>query len=267
MSLEFWICLEFRISCFEFTEGLSGHSKWSTIKHQKAAEDKKRGKLFSRLSKMIAVAVREGGDDDPDNNPKLRMAIEKAREANMPKDNIKRAIDRGAGRGGAGRLETVIFEGFGPGKTAVIVECVTDNKKRTTSEVKSFMDKKGGSLGSAGSVSYLFEKKGHILVEKKSGNIEEQILDLMETDAEDVLEEGELIEVITKPSALHYVLGQVKEKGYGVKEENLFFNPKIVMPLKTSEAQEKVMKFLQGLDELEDVQEVYSNANFVNGNT
>jgi len=216
---------------------------------------------------MIAVAVREGGDADPDNNPKLRLAIEKAREANMPKDNIKRAIDRGAGRGGAGKLETVIFEGFGPENTAVIVECVTDNKRRTTSEVKSFMDKKGGTLGATGSVSYLFEKKGHILVEKKAGNIEEQILDLMETDAEDVSEEGEFIEIITKSEKLHQVLGQVKEKGYGLKEESLFFNPKTAIPLKTAGAQEKVMKFLQELDELEDVQEVYSNADFVNRNT
>lgn len=242
---------------------LSGHSKWSTIKHQKAIEDKKRGKLFSRLSKMIAIAVREGGDDNLDNNPKLRLAVEKAREANMPKDNIKRAIDRGSGRSGGQALEIVIYEGFGPKNIALMIECVTDNKNRTVSAVKSYIEKAGGRLGSLGSTAYLFEKKGHVLVVKK-GNIEEQILDLMDLDAEDVVDEEEFVEVITQLDKLHKASEEIKNKGYEIKEAELFFNPKTLISLANKDVQNKVMKFLEGLDDLDDVQQVYTNVDFQN---
>jgi len=241
---------------------MSGHSKWSTIKHQKEATDKKRGKLFSRLSKMIAIAVREGGDENPDNNPKLRLALEKAREANMPKDNIKRAIDRGVGRGSGQALETVIYEAFGPKNIALVIESVTDNKNRTTSMIKSYIEKGGGRLGSAGATHYLFEKMGHILVNKKK-DVEAQMLDLMDAEVEDVVDEGDFIEVLTLSGTLHKITEEIKNKNYEVRESELFFNPKTLVSLRDKSDQKRVMKFLEGLDNLEDIQQVYSNVDFV----
>jgi YebC/PmpR family DNA-binding regulatory protein len=242
---------------------MSGHSKWATIKHQKAVTDKKRGRVFSRLSKAIAIAVREGGgDDNPDTNSNLRIVVDKAKASNMPKDNIKRAIDRGAGRGGGGSLETVMYEAFGPGGVAVMIDCVTDNKNRTASAVRTYIEKGGGRLGSVGATSYLFEKKGQILVEKNT-DVEEQILDLMEIDVKDVADEKGFVEVITQPDKLHQVVEKIKKKNYKIKEFDLFYNPKTLVSLTDEVLKNRVMKFIEGLDDLDDVQQVYTNADFV----
>ncbi len=241
---------------------MSGHSKWSTIKHQKGAADAKRGKMFSKVGRAIAIAVKEGGSDSPESNAHLRLAIEQARAINMPKDNIKRAIYRGAGRGGSGVLETITYEGFGPEKTAIIVECVTDNRNRTTSEIKSFFEKGGGNLGSPGSTAYLFQKRGFILVAKTNQDAQADLFKLIDLGVEDVEEAGDLIEVYTKPEELEEFKGKITAAGFNVKEASLTFKPVSVMTISDSHQKEKILNFLQDLDDFEDVQKVYCNADF-----
>ncbi len=240
---------------------MSGHSKWSTIKHQKAAADQKRGKSFSKIAKAIAVAVKEGGGGDPSSNAKLRLAMEQAKAVNMPKDNVKRAIEKGLGQASGGNLETVVYEGFGPEKIAVVIECITDNKNRIGSEIKSFFERKGGGLGTPGSATYLFEKKGLIFLQKDQ-NVEEQMLKLMDLGIEDV-EEGDLIEVYTKPEALEVVKTKIKEAGFVIKEASLSLMAKTLIPIQDERKKKKVIVFLQELDDFDDVQKIYCNADFV----
>jgi len=241
---------------------MSGHSKWSTIKHQKGATDAKRGKLFSKLGRAISVVVREGKSDNPENNARLRLAIEQAKAINMPKENINRAIERGMGRGGTGQLETVIYEGFGPEKTGLMIECVTDNKNRTGSEIKSFLERGGGGLGSPGSANYLFEKKGLILVEK-SGNSEEQILKLIDLGIEDVEEEEDFIEVYTKPEQLEEIKEKITKAGFVIKEASLVFKPLSLITIEEQTKKDKLLHFLETVEDLDEVQKVYCNADFV----
>jgi YebC/PmpR family DNA-binding regulatory protein len=238
---------------------MSGHSKWSTIKHQKAANDAKRGKLFSKLAKDITVAAREGGSDDPASNAKLRLAMEKAREANMPKENVKRAIERGVGKGGLAQLETIVYEGFGPEQVAIIVESLTDNRNRSNQEVKGFFDKQGGQLASLGAVGYLFERQGQIVVEKK-GDPEEQMLALIDCGAEDI-EEGEenTVVVLTASQSLHQVTSQIEAKGFLVKEAELVFRAKAPKIFSQQAKQQKIEGFLDGLDDLDDVQRIFTD--------
>src|SRR5688500_3682696 len=175
---------------------MSGHSKWSSIKHKKGAKDAKRGKLFTKLARAITVAARDGGGD-PDANPTLGLAVQKARDASMPKDNIQRAIDRGTGEGAdAAAIESVVYEGYGPGGAAILVETLTDNRNRTGSEVRHAFEKHGGSLGEPGSVSWQFEKRGVILVDGERYG-EEDVMPAIDAGAEDVAEDGDLIKVLT----------------------------------------------------------------------
>jgi len=242
---------------------LSGHSKWSTIKHQKSTADQRRGKLFSKLSRAIAVAVKEGGGGDPEINSRLRMVIDQAREANMPNDNIKRAVEKGLGKGkGDGGLETVFYEGFGPAKVAVIIESVTDNKNRAVSQIKSLLEKAGGNLGSPGSASYLFTKKGLILVEKKD-QAEEQILQLIDLGVDDVEEEENLVEVYSQPDQVEEIRDKIKEAGFKIKEVSLAFKAKTTIPLQKDKEKKEVIQLLQALEGLDDVQRVFCNANFI----
>jgi YebC/PmpR family DNA-binding regulatory protein len=241
---------------------MSGHSKWSTIKHQKAAADIKRGKVFSRLAKAIAVAAKDG--EDPSSNYKLRAAIEAAQAAQMPKNNIQRAIKKGAGTKEAGRLESIIYEGYGPEKIAVVVEVITDNKNRAASEIKSTFEKHGGSLGSPNAVLYLFSKKGIITV-AKSDNFEEQALAMIDLGAED-FEEGEnIVQVHCSPSQLTKLKQSLEQKNFVIKGAELSFEPKIAIPVENAQKKEKILNFLNKLDDLEDVQKVYSNVDFVEG--
>jgi len=241
---------------------MSGHSKWSTIKHQKAVADKKRGKIFSKMAKAISVVVKESQSGDPDKNPRLRLAIEQAKSVNMPKNNIKRAIERGLGGGDGARLEEINYEGFGPERVAVVVECVTDNKNRAGSEVKSFFDRGGGNLGSPGSTSYLFEKKGLILIEKGKDS-EEQLLKLIDLGVEDVEEDEFLIEVYTKPDQLEEFKKKIEELGFTIKEARLDLKPKVLVPIEDEAKKEKIIKFLEGLEDLDDTQKVYCNVDFI----
>jgi len=241
---------------------MSGHSKWSTIKHQKAVADQKRGKVFSKMAKAITVIVKESQSGDSEKNPRLRLVIEQAKSVNMPKQNIQRAIERGLGSGEGSSLETIIYEGFGPERIAIIVECVTDNKNRTGSEVKSLIEKGGGSLGSPGSASYLFEKKGLILVKKKE-DTEQQILTLIDLGIEDVEEDEFLIEVYTKAEQLQEFKKKIEQEGFTIKEASLALKPKTFIAIENKEKMEKILKFLEGLENLDDTQKVYCNADFV----
>ncbi|MDZ7586631.1 MAG: YebC/PmpR family DNA-binding transcriptional regulator [Patescibacteria group bacterium] len=234
---------------------MSGHSKWSTIKHKKEATDHKRGQIFTKLVRAITVAVRDGGPDI-DSNFKLRLAVEKARQVNMPKVNIDRAIEKGTGTGGGGFMEAV-YEGFGPGNMAVIVEVLTDNKNRTVSELKKIFEKNGGSLGQPGSVSFLFNKKGRLIVEKKAA-ADEQMLKLIDMGVDDVIETEVGIAVLTPANRLDEVKSKVEAEGSLVKEAELVYLAKNSLEL-DQVTRVKAENFLESLDDLDDVQETYTN--------
>ena len=239
---------------------MSGHSKWSTIKRQKGAADIKRGQTFTKLGNAVTIAVREGGGVDPASNFKLRLAIDQARAANMPKENIQRAIDRGLGRGaGAGQLESVVYEGYGPGKVALIVEAVTDNRNRTTSEVRSLIERSGGNFVSPGTISWMFADEGVIIVPKEGKSMDE-FLDLaIEAGAEDVVESGDAVEVYTKPSVLEAVKKVLIEKGLSPQSAEIAKKPSSMVEISDSETAKKVLDLMGKLEELDDVQKVHSN--------
>lgn len=239
---------------------MSGHSKWSTIKRQKGTADAKRGNLFTKLSNSIAIAVREGGSGDPGFNFKLRLAIDKAKEANMPKDNISRAIEKGLGKGEGAGLENATFEGFGPGGVSVIVETITDNTTRTGSELRNYFQKHGGNLGSSGSVAYLFTRYGEIEVQK-TGLTFDQVFDkASEAGAEDVEELDEYYYIYTEPNSLHLVRENLEKMTVAVSDASLVYRPnKETMVSLDDEKKESLQVFLEGLEELDDVQNVYDN--------
>jgi len=238
---------------------MSGHSKWSTIRRQKEATDKQRGKIFTKLARAISLAVREGGGvTDPDMNFKLRLAIEKAKQSNMPKAKIERAMASGKGKGEkADAWEEVTYEGYGPAGSAVIAEAVTDSRNRTLSEVKQIFDKSGGSLGQLGSVSYMFDRMGWLLVDKSGKTVDSLMLELMEIpgviDMEDA-EEG--VEVYTEPTDLKSVRDRLSEMGLRAMEAELIMKPKVLKRL-SEEDTRKVKDFLMKLQESDDVQHVY----------
>jgi len=239
---------------------MSGHSKWAQIKRQKGTADVKRGLAFTKLANMITVAVRDGGGmADPESNFKLRLTIEKARSANMPKENIQRAIDRGKGIGEKGQLEEVVYEGFGPGGIAVIIECVTDNKERTRSEIRNIFDKAGGTLGQAGSVSYQFEKMGFITVKKDGLTIDDILTKAVEAGAEDVEEAGEEALIYTTPTQLSAVKDKLSAAGLAIIESELSRKPTVTIPITDKELADKIISFAEKLENLDDVHKVYSN--------
>lgn len=233
---------------------MSGHSKWATIHRQKESTDAKRGLLFSKLSRAITIAA--AGGADPDTNFKLRLVIDKARSSNMPKDNIERAISRASG---GEAVEEVTYEGFGPAGIGVIVEAATDNKNRTAQEIKNLFERGGGNLGGPGSVSFQFEKSGHLLVEK-SDSPEEQMLALIDAGAGDVEESPDGIEVYVSPNETSNVQSKVEELGFTVKEAGLIMRPKNLVSLPSPESAKKVISFLDSLESHTDVQNVYTNA-------
>jgi len=240
---------------------MSGHSKWATIKHGKAILDAKRGKIFSRYSKEISIAVREGGSDNPDFNPRLRLAIERARAENMPKENIKRAVDKGAGRVEGQMYEEIVYEGFGPNQVAMMILCVTDNKNRTNSEIRSLLDKNGGTLGSAGTVSYNFDRKGIITVSLPD-NIESDDLQLQLIDlgAEDIKDLGDNIwQIIVDPAKTHSCAEAMSQLKLVVEESKIGMVPKSMIDL-DKKAFERFENFYDVVDDHDDVQEIYHNA-------
>ncbi len=240
---------------------MSGHSKWATIHRQKEANDSKRGAAFTKLANAITIAVREGGGiGDPEANFKLRLAMDKARSANMPKDNIQRAIDRGTGAAGGVNFEEIMLEGFGPGGTAVMVQVVTDNRLRSLGEVKSVFDRGGGSMGSAGSVSYMFEKRGFVLVSTQGiSNIDEAILKIMDLPVESVDSTDEGIEIFCQPASLYEVKKAIEQLGFAVSEAELIMYPKVTVSVELGTV-DRVHSLLLKLEDLDDVQKVYVNA-------
>ncbi len=238
---------------------MSGHSKWATIKRQKGANDVKRGMLFTKLSKAITIAVQQGGGvADPDSNFRLRLAVEAARGANMPKDNIERAISRAAGKQES-NLEEGLYEGFGPGGFSVIVESLTDNRQRTVSEVKNVFDKNGGSMGNQGSVQYQFEKKGMITVAKNGKSLDDIFMIAAENMAEDVEDADEEAIVYSSPTDLAKVRNALIENGLEVKTAELTWKPIVISTIADKGVAEKALSFLEKLENLDDVQKVYAN--------
>lgn len=239
---------------------MSGHSKWSKIKRQKGADDARRGQVFTKLTREIIVAAREGGGN-PEANFRLRLAIQKARDANMPSENINRAIQKGTGGGeGGGQLTEITFEGYGPKGVAVLVEAVTDNRNRTVQEVRSIFTRFGGSLGATGSVAWLFESKGVITVDASGKEAEDLAMMAIEWGAEDVKIESGYIEIYTKPKDLETVRKAIEAKK-PVSSAEVLMEPKNTVMLEGEDAA-RVINFLERLEELDDVQKVASNLDF-----
>jgi len=237
---------------------VSGHSKWSSIKHKKGAADAKRGQLFSKLSRAIIVAAREGGPD-PEGNATLATAIQKARDNSMPKDNIERAIARGTGAGADGEAyETVTYEGYGPNGVAVLVEAVTDNRNRTAADVRHTFAKNDGNLGTSGAVGWLFERKGVILVPDSAAE-EDVMLAAADGGAEDVSVEGSSYEVISAPDDLQAVRTALEEAGIEVESAELTMLPKTTVQIEDEAAARKLLRLMDALEENDDVQDVYAN--------
>lgn len=238
---------------------MSGHSKWATIKRQKGANDAKRGQLFTKLSKAISIAVRQGGGSpDPDSNFRLRLAIESARAANMPKENIERAIQRASGKQEA-ILEEATYEGFGPGGFSVVVEAFTDNKLRTVSEVKNVFNKNGGNMGAQGSVMYQFEKKGVITVEKNGKSLDDIFLIAVDNGVEDIEDAGAEVLLYTKPEDVTKVKDELSKNELMVKTFELLFRPVVISAISDRNTAEKALSFIDKLESLDDVQRVYAN--------
>ncbi len=235
---------------------MSGHSKWSTIKHKKAAADSKRGQIFTKLGRAITIAAKEGGPDI-NSNFKLRLVVDKARAVNMPKVNIERAIEKGSGQGEGGNLETAVYEGFGPSQVAVIVEVVTDNKNRAASEIKREFERGGGNLGQPGSASHLFNKKGRLLVEKEA-DVDSQMLKIIDLGVEEVEAASEAVEVLVPVVNLAKTRDQLAQAGLMVKSAELIYKPQALMEL-TPEQEQKLTVWLDELEELDDVQAVFTN--------
>jgi YebC/PmpR family DNA-binding regulatory protein len=239
---------------------MSGHSKWSTIKRQKGVSDIKRGQVFTKISRTIAMAVREGnGIVDPNANFKLRLAIEKAKEANMPKENIQRAIDKGSGKGGGETFESIIYEGYGPHGVAFVIETATDNKARTSSLVKHLLDVSGGNLGGSGSVMFSFEQQGYIFSPKKSLS-EDQMLDkVIEAGGLDMVATEDGFEIYTSREELHAVKEKLTNLGVEVTLAELVYRPKTTVPITEAAIAKSIFHTIEALEELDDVQKVYTN--------
>jgi YebC/PmpR family DNA-binding regulatory protein len=236
---------------------MSGHSKWASIKHKKAIVDSRRGAHFSKLSRAIMVAARDGGAD-PDANIALENAIQKAREASMPKDNIERAIAKGAGVGGeADGIESVLYEGYGPGGVALLVEALTDNRNRTGADIRHLFSKNGGSLGEPGSVAYLFDKKGVIVVDGARYS-EDDLMSAIEAGAEDITADDDVFEVITAPSDFARVRSALEQAGVEMESAELLYRPSSLVPVEEVQAA-KLMRLIDGLEENDDVSAVHAN--------
>ena len=237
---------------------MAGHSKWANIKHRKARQDASRGKIWTKVIREITVAAKDG--PDPNDNPRLRLALEKANAANMPKDTIKRAIEKGSGTGETGELEEIIFEGYGPGGVAILVETMTDNRNRTVSDVRHAFSKFGGNLGTDGSVSYLFKKLGVIHINKDYS--EEMLMEnVIESGAQDFSEEDDFFEVTTDANKFNKVIDFFKENKIQYLNAELTLRADTLVDL-DQDMSEKVLNIMEFMDDLDDVQEVHTNAEF-----
>ena len=236
---------------------MSGHSKWATIKHKKAATDAKRGKIFTTIIKEITIAAREGGGD-PESNPRLRQAIANAKSANMPSDNIIRAIKKGMGELPGVNYEETIYEGYGPAGVAIMMACLTDNKKRTVANIRHLITKYGGNLGENGSVSWMFDKKGQITLKANSVDEEKVFEVALEVGAEDFAVDGDFIIISTDPSDIMSVLDALEEKGYEVESANIDMVPKNLQNV-DSDKEQSVITLLEALEDHDDIKAVFTN--------
>jgi YebC/PmpR family DNA-binding regulatory protein len=236
---------------------MAGHSKWAGIKHKKAIVDARRGKLFTKLARAITVAAKEGGGD-VDGNPALALAVQKARDASMPKDNIERAIAKSTGEGAdADALEAVMYEGYGPGGVATLVEALTDNRNRTGSEMRHIFSKHGGNLGEPGSVAYLFDKKGVVVVDGERYS-EDDLMVAIDAGAEDIVMDADVFEVLCEPSDLAAVRAALVDAGVEVEEASVAQRPKSLVPLDEDGAV-KLMRLIDALEDQDDVDAVHAN--------
>lgn len=233
---------------------MAGHSKWAQIKHKKAITDSRKGQAYTKLANTIAVAAKHGAD--PEKNFRLRLAIAKAKEANMPNANIERSIQRGAGQLGGSQIEEITYEGYGPSGVAIMVEAATDNRNRTAAEVRSAFAKHGGNLGSPGSVAFQFEQKGQMFV--KTGDLEQASLDAIEAGADDVFEEEDGVRVYTTPANFEAVKGALEDK-YEIEEPELVLAPKQTSTINDAKSAHTAVKLLEALDDIEDVTATHSN--------
>jgi YebC/PmpR family DNA-binding regulatory protein len=245
---------------------VSGHSKWSSIKHRKGAADAKRGQLFSKLSRAIIVAAREGGPD-PEGNSMLATAIQKARDNSMPKDNIERAIARGAGLGGDGQaaFEQVTYEGYGPNGIAVLVEALTDNRNRTSAEIKHIFAKHEGNLGTSGSVAWLFERRGAVLVDADRAEEDEVVLAAADGGADDVVREGSSFQITSPPEELQNVRRALEAAGIQVESADLTMLPKTTVEVADEASARRLLRLMDALEDNDDVQDVYANFDIPEG--
>ena len=235
---------------------MSGHSKWATIKHKKGALDAKRGKIFTRLIKEITMAAKSGGD--PEGNPRLRTAIAAAKAENMPADNIKRAVQRGTGELPGATYEEIMFEGYGPGGVALLVDVTTDNRNRTVSEIRHAFTKNGGNLGESGSVAWMFHKKGYIVVPKSAAKEDDLMSLVLENGGDDLRDDGNDWEIVTDPSAFENVLNAVKGAGMETSVAEVSMIPQNYIKLE-GQAANTMIRLLEALEDHDDVQHVYSN--------
>jgi len=236
---------------------MSGHNKWSSIKHKKAAADAKRGAVFTKIIREITVAAREGGKD-PNSNPRLRTAIEKAREVNMPKDNIEKAIKKGTGETEGVSYEEVCYEGYGPHGVAILIEALTDNKNRTSAEIRSLLSKHGGNLGSNGCVAWMFEKKGLIIVDNKTVSEDKLMEIVLNAGADDMQDNGEEFEITTPVESFNNVVEMLKQSSIPYKFAQITMLPKNTVVLDEKKC-EQIDKIVEALEESDDVQNVYVN--------
>ncbi len=236
---------------------MSGHSKWHSIKHKKAVVDARRGQHFTKLARAITVAARESGGD-PDGNPSLALAIQKARDASMPKDNIERAIAKGTGEGvDADQIETVLYEGYGPGGVAILIEALTDNRNRTGADVRHLLSKHGGNLGEPGSVSYLFDKRGVILVDASRFD-EDDLIAAIDAGAQDIALDDDVYEIITEPGELGRVRAALIESGVEIESADVTQRPQVRVQVQEADAA-KLMRLIDALEESDDVGTVHAN--------
>ena len=235
---------------------MAGHSKWANIKHRKARQDASRGKVWTKVIREITVSAKDG--PDPNDNPRLRLALEKANSANMPKDTIKRAIEKGSGTGDTGDLEEIIFEGYGPGGVAILVQTMTDNRNRTVSDVRHAFSKFGGNLGTDGSVAYLFKKLGIIQINKNYSE-EELMENVIESGAIDFTEEEDFFEVTTDPNQFSRIIEYFKQNKIEYLNAELSLRADTLVNL-NQDMSEKVLNIMEFMDDLDDVQEVFTNA-------
>jgi YebC/PmpR family DNA-binding regulatory protein len=236
---------------------MSGHSKWATIKHKKAANDKARAKVFAKVLRQVEVAAREGGGD-PETNPTLRTMYQKARDNSIPMDTIDRAVKRGTGDLDGVTYSQITYEGYAPGSVAVMVEVLTDNRNRAGAEVRNVFTRNGGSTSEPGAVAWQFDRKGQIVV-NRSAEEEELMLTALDAGAEDIVDDGDTWRIVTPPTALHAVRSALDEAGLPVEEADLTMVPQSTVPLDTAESAKKVLRLIDALDELDDVQAVHAN--------